>query len=117
MRRIDEVHTAEPTVGAWRTGAVLGHEGVRASRVREMRLMRLMCVAALSPKPATSVKADGRKVFPYLLRGLHITEPNQVWCADITYIPMHGEFMYLAAFMDWATRLVLAWHLLNCMEM
>ena len=75
-----------------------------------------MGLVAVAPRPLTSVKAPFHKVLPYLLRGLRITEPNQVWCADITYIPMRGGFMHLAAVMDWATRFVLSWRLSNCMD-
>ena len=115
MRQIDALHTEDPTHGARRIRATLAHEGVRVGRGRVARLMKLMGIRALSPKPATSVPAKGHRVYPYLLRGMDITRPNQVWCADITYIPMRGGFMYLVAVMDWASRFVLSWRLSNCM--
>jgi len=80
------------------------------------RLMRRMGIAALGPKPRTTKPAPGRKIFPYLLRGLTIDRPNQVWAADITYIPIGRGFLYLVAIMDWASRAVLAWRLSNTMD-
>ena len=115
MRQIDELHTEEPTHGARRIRATLEHEGVRVCRGRVGRLMKLMGIRALSPKPAASAPAKGHRVCPYLLRGIDITRANQVWSADITYIPMSGGYMYLVAVMDWATRFVLSWRLSNCM--
>lgn len=116
MRRIDEVHTEHPTWGSRRMVGALDNDGVRVGRNRVVRLMRLMTIAAVARKPLTSVKAKGHKVFPYLLRGLDIVEPNHVWCSDITYIPMRGGFMHLVAVMDWATRFVPSRRLSNCME-
>ena len=115
MRLIDELHTEDPTRGSRRMVGALSNDGIRVGRNRVVRLMRLMAIMAVAPKPLTSVKAKGHKVYPYRLRGLSITEANHVWCADITYIPMRGGFMYLVAVMDWATRFVLAWRLSNCM--
>ena len=85
-----------------------------AARVR--RLMRLMGLAAIYQRPRTTVPHPEHRVHPYLLRGLLIDRPNQVWCADITYIPMRRGFLYLVAVMDWATRKVLAWRLSNTMD-
>ena len=116
MRAIGEIHTAEPTFGARQIVGALAHEGIRAGRNRVGRLMRVMSISALAPKPMTSVKAKGHKVFPYLLSGLRITEPNHVWCSDITYIRLDRGFLYLVAVMDWATRYVLSWRLSNSMK-
>lgn len=116
MRRIDEIHTTDATFGARRIAGVLQHEGFRADRACVTRLMRVMAVGAVSPKPRTSIPAKGHKVHPYLLRGLRISEANHVWCSDITYIPMRGGFMYLVAVMDWATRFVLSWRLSGGMD-
>ena len=116
MRRMDELHTDRPIYGSRQMVAALQLEGVRTGRKRVRRLMRIMELVAVAPKPATSLAAPSHAVFPYLLRGMAITEPNLVWCADITYIPMRGGFMYLVAVMDWATRFVLSWRLSNCMD-
>ena len=95
---------------------MLRAEGYAINRKRVRRLMRRMGIAALGPKPRTSKPAPGHKVFPYLLRGLTIERPNQVWCADITYIPIGRGFLYLVAVMDWASRAVLSWRLSNTMD-
>ena len=116
MRRIDELHLAHPVRGARQMVLHLRRESVRVGRNRVRRLMRLMGLAAVAPKPSTSVKAPQNKVYPYLLRGLSIERPNQAWCADITYIPMRGGFLYLVAVMDWHTRCVLSWRLSNAMS-
>ena len=115
MRRIDELHTEKPSRGARQIVSTLRLGGVATGRNRVRRLMRIMNIHAWAPKRMTSVKAPHHKVFPYLLRGLAITEPNQVWCSDITYIHLRRGFMYLVAVMDWATRFVLSWHLSNSM--
>src|ERR1035441_1425827 len=79
-------------------------------------LMRILCIEALYPKPNLSRPAPGHEIYPYLLRGISIERPNQVWSTDITYIPMHGGFLYLVAVMDWFSRFVLSWELSNTME-
>jgi putative transposase len=86
------------------------------NRKRVQRLMRLMGIEALGPKPNTSKPAPGHKVYPYLLRGLTIERPNHVWAADITYIPIGEGFLYLVAIIDWASRAVLSWRLSNTMD-
>jgi len=96
--------------------ALLRAEGLAINRKRVQRLMRKMGIAALGPKPRTTKSAPGHKRFPYLLRGLTIDRANQVWCADITYIPIGRGFLYLVAIMDWASRAVLAWRLSNTMD-
>ena len=116
MRRIDELFTGWPFLGSRRMTAMLRAEGYAVNRKRVRRLMRKMGIAALGPKPHTSKPAPGHKIFPYLLRGLAIERANQVWCADITYIPIGRGFLYLVAIMDWASRAVLAWRLSNTIE-
>src|SRR2546430_7388714 len=95
---------------------MLGGDRQAVNRKRVQRLMRKMGIAALGPKPRTSKPAPGHKIFPYLLRGLTIERPNQVWAADITYIPIGRGFLYLVAIIDWASRAVLSWRLSNTMD-
>jgi putative transposase len=116
MRRIDELFTSWPFLGSRRMTAMLRTQGHAVNRKRVRRLMRRMGIAALGPKPRTSKPAPGHKIFPYLLRGVAILRPNQVWCADITYIPIGRGFLYLVAIMDWASRAVLSWRLSNTMD-
>jgi putative transposase len=116
MRRIDEVYLATPFYGARRMVAVLRREGWTVNRKRVRRLMRVMRIEAIYQKPNTSRRHPDHIVYPYLLRGLAIDRPNQVWCADITYIPMSKGFVYLIAVMDWFSRRVLAWRLSTGME-
>jgi len=115
-RRIDELFTAWPFLGSRRMTAMLRAEGVFVNRKRVQRLMRLMGIAALGPKPRTSKPAHGHKIYPYLLRNLTIERANHVWAADITYIPIGRGFLYLVAIIDWASRAVLAWRLSNTMD-
>jgi putative transposase len=116
MRRIDALHLELPFYGSRRMTFALNAEGHGVNRKRVQRLMRLMGIEALVPRPGTSQAAPGHKVHPYLLRGLAITAPNHVWAADITYIPMAHGFLYLVAIIDWASRAVLAWRLSNTMD-
>jgi putative transposase len=116
MRRLDELFTQWPFLGSRRLAQMLREEGHRINRKRVQRLMRQMGIAALGPKPRTSKPAPGHKVYPYLLRDLVIDRPNQVWAADITYIPIGRGFLYLVAIMDWASRAVLSWRLSNTMD-
>ena len=88
-------------------------QGEEVTRKRVQRLMRTMGLEAISPKPRTSTAGTGHKIYPYLLRGKTIDRANQVWAADITYIPMRQGFLYLVAIIDWATRRVLSWRLSN----
>src|SRR5208337_2532865 len=113
MRRIDELHLALPFHGSRRMTFALNKEGHGVNRKRVQRLMRVMGIEALVPRPGTSKAAPRHKIYPYLLRGLKIVEPNHVWAADVTYIPMACGFLYLAAIIDWASRAVLAWRLSN----
>jgi putative transposase len=116
MRRIDELFTAWPFLGSRRMAVMLRAEGYGINRKRVQRLMRKMGIAALGPKPRTTKPAAGHKIYPYLLRGMTIDRPNQVWAADITYVPIGRGFLYLMAVMDWASRAVLAWRLSNTMD-
>jgi len=116
IRRIDELFTAWPFLGSRRMTVMLRAEGRPVNRKRVQRLMRRMGIAALGPKPRTTKPAPGHKIFPYLLRGLAIDRPNQVWAADITYVPIGRGFLYLVAVIDWASRAVLAWRLSNTMD-
>jgi putative transposase len=111
MRRLDELYTACPFYGSRRMAFEL-----KVNRKRVQRLMRLMGIEALGPKPSTSKPASGHKIYPYLLRGLSIDRPNHVWATDITYIPLQHGFFYLVAIMDWASRAVLSWRLSNTMD-
>jgi putative transposase len=116
MRRMDELYLASPFYGSRRMVAVLRREGLVVNRKRVQRLMRVMGLEAIYQKPNTSQGHPDHKVYPYLLRGLIIDRPNQVWCADITYIPMAKGFVYLVAVMDWFSRRVLSWRLSITME-
>ena len=101
MRLIDEEYTRHPFYGSRKMCAYLNRQGYSVNRKRIQRLMQLMCLASVAPKPNTSKKHQAYKVYPYLLRNLIIDHANQVWCADITYIRMQGGFVYLVAIMDW----------------
>src|SRR3954447_15585505 len=116
MRRIDELFTRWTFLGSRRMAAMLRAEGVVINRKRVQRLMRRMGIAALGPKPRTTKPAPGHTIYPYLLRNLAIDRPNQVWAADITYVPIGRGFLYLVAVIDWASRAVLAWRLSNTMD-
>ena len=116
MRRIDELYLEKPFYGSRRMTFELNEEGRGVNRKRVQRLMRLMGLEGLVPRPGTSKAAPGNKIYPYLLRGVSITEPNHVWASDITYIPMANGFLYLVAVIDWASRAVLAWRLSNTMD-
>lgn len=116
MRRIDEIHLQRPFLGSRRLVDALVDEGIGVGRKHVQRLMRLMGLVALYPHKRTSVPAAGHKVYPYLLRGLLINRPNQVWCTDVTYLPMAHGFLYLVAIMDWYSRKVLPWRLSNTMD-
>jgi len=115
-RRIDELFLAHHFLGSRRMARMLSRDGAPVNRKRVQRLMRLMGIEALGPKPNTSKPAPGHKIYPYLLRGLTIERPNHVWAADITYIPIGQGFLYLVAIIDWASRSVLSWRLSNTMD-
>jgi putative transposase len=116
MRLIDEVFLEHPFYGARQMVLHLHRLGHHIGRHRVRRLMGKMGLTPIYQRPRTSLPHPQHLVHPYLLRDLLITRPNQVWCADITYIPMRRGFLYLVAIMDWATRRVLAWRLSNTME-
>jgi len=116
MRRLDELFTAWPFLGSRRMARMLREEGFAINRKRVQRLMRGMGIAALGPKPRTTKPAPGHKIFPYLLRNMTVDRVNQVWAADITYIPIGRGHLYLVAIMDWTSRAVLAWRLSNTMD-
>jgi putative transposase len=116
MRRIDELHLDYPFAGSRMLRDLLRGEGIAIGRERVAAMMRRMGLEALYRRPNTSKPADGHKVYPYLLRGLPVERPNQVWAMDITYIPMARGFVYLAAVVDWFSRRVLAWRLSITLE-
>ncbi len=116
MRRIDALHLDYPFAGSRMLRDLLRSEGVVIGRERVATLMRRMGIAALYRRPNTSKPAPGHKIYPYLLRGLAVERPNQVWAMDITYIPMARGFVYLAAVVDWFSRRVLAWRLSITLE-
>jgi putative transposase len=116
MRRIDELFMELPFFGSRQMRNTLRDEGQRVGRERVRRLMRKMGLMAIYQKPKTSHPHPQHKTYPYLLRHKAITKPNQVWCADITYIPMTRGFLYLVAVMDWHSRAVLSWRLSNTMD-
>jgi putative transposase len=117
MRLMDEAWLKTPFYGARRMAAHLKVLGYTVNIKRIRRLMQLMGIEAVGPKPNLSRAEANAQKYPYLLRGLNITHPNQVWCTDITYIPMSKGFMYLVAIMDWYSRYVLSWELSNSLEL
>jgi putative transposase len=116
MRRIDELHLNYPFAGSRMLRDMLSLQGLEVGRRHVRSLMRRMGIETLYRKPNTSKPAEGHKIYPYLLRGLAITWPNQVWSTDITYIPMARGFVYLAAVVDWFSRRVLSWRLSITMD-
>ena len=116
MRELDRQYLETPFYGSRRMKASLERQGTPVSRKRVQRLMRLMGLRAIYRRPRTSQPAPERRVYPYLLRDLAITRPNEVWAADISYLPMARGFLYLVAIMDWHSRYVLAWRLSNTLE-
>lgn len=116
MRAMDEIHLRLPFYGSRRICDELTEDGHLVNRKCVQRLMRQMGMNALYPGPNTSRAHHAHKVYPYLLRGLDIGHANQVWCADITYIPMRKGFLYLVAIMDWYSRKVLSWRLSNTLD-
>jgi len=117
MDKIDKLYTEDPSRGSRAIAKHLRrHHGIRANRKKIQRLMRVMGIQAVYPKPNTSRPHPGHKVYPYLLRNLSIERPNQVWASDITYIQMERGFMFLVVVMDWRSRKILSWRLSNTME-
>ena len=113
LKRLDRIFTEHPIYGSRRLQVALAREGIEVGRRRIRRLMKKLGLWAITPKPDTSRPHPEHKIYPYLLRGLVIDRPNQVWATDITYLPMQKGFLYLVAILDWATRRVLAWRLSN----
>jgi len=116
MRLLDEEYTAHPFLGSRRLTAWLVGQGERVNRKRVQRLLRLMGLEAIYPKPKLSAARAGHRVYPYLLRKVSIERPDQVWSTDITYVPLASGFMYLAAVLDWFSRYVIAWRLSNTLD-
>jgi len=116
MKLMDRQYLATPFYGARRMAAWLKSQGHKVNRKRVRRLMQTMGLAAIYRHPRTSVPAPGNKIYPYLLRGIEVTRPNQAWAADITYIPMESGFLYLVAIIDWYSRYVLSWSLSNTLD-
>jgi len=116
MSQIDRVFTTYPFFGSRQITAYLPRTGYHAGRHRVRRLMKIIGLEAIYKRPNTSKKHPENRIYPYLLRGMQITRANQVWCADISYIPVKRGFLYLMAIMDWATCKVLSWRLSNTMD-
>jgi len=116
MRKIDELYLQHPCWGSRSMVRQLERQGIEANRKHIQRLMRLMGIEAIYPKPRTSRPHPEHRIYPYLLRGLSIDRPNQVWASDITYIPMDRGFMYLVVVMDWYSRKILSWRISNTLE-
>ena len=116
MRLIDEQYLRTPFYGSRRMAVWLAHQGRLVNRKRVQRLMRLMGIEAIYPRPRTTWRNAEHRVFPYLLRGVAILRPNQVWSTDITFVPLWYGFMYLTAVIDWYSRYVLCWRLSNSLE-
>jgi len=116
MRQLDRLHLEYPFAGSRMLRGLLALQGCKVGRRHVKTLMRRMGIEALYRRPRTTKPEPGHKIHPYLLRGLEITRPNQVWAMDITYIPMAHGFVYLAVVLDWATRRVLSWRLSITME-
>ena len=116
MRRMDELHLELPFAGSRMLRDLLNQEGIVIGRCHVATLMKRLRIKALYTKPSTSKPAPGHKIYPYLLRGLTVDRPNQVWAMDITYVPMARGFVYLAAIIDWFSRRVLSWRLSITLE-
>ena len=116
MKLIDRQYLATPFYGARKIAVWLKNQGYRVNRKRVRRLMRIMGLTAIYRRPRTSKPAPSHKIYPYLLSGMEITRPNQVWAADITYIPMARGFLYLVVIIDWYSRYVLSWRLSNTLD-
>lgn len=116
MKLIDSQYLSTPFYGARRMALWLKERGYKVNRKRIQRLMRIMGLKAIYQHPGTSKPAPGHKIYPYLLRDIKVTRPNQVWTADITYIPMARGFLYLVVIMDWYSRYVISWRLSNTLD-
>ncbi len=116
MQQIDKIHLAIPFYGSRRIRNELRDLGYKINRKAVQRLMRKMRIRAVYPRPRTTVPNKAHRIYPYLLRDIEVTRPNQAWCTDITYIPMAQGFLYLVVIMDWYSRKALSWRLSNSME-
>lgn len=116
IQRLDRLHPDDPSAGSRRMAALLRREGLRINRKRIQRLMRHMGLHGVAPGPRTSTPCPGHKKYPYLLRERTVSRTDEVWCADITYIPMPRGYAYLVAMMDWHSRAVLAWRISNTLD-
>jgi putative transposase len=116
MKLIDRQYLTTPFYGARRMSVWLKNQGHQVNRKRARRLMQIIGLKAIYRRPRTSAPAPGHRIYPYLLNGMEITRPNQVWAADITYIPMARGYLYLVAIMDWYSRYVLSWRLSNTLD-
>ncbi len=116
MYLIDKQRLNTPYYGSRKMRVHLERQGYRINRKRVQRLMRTMGIQAVYPRPRTSIPGDGHKIYPYLLNGLKIDRPNQVWATDISYIPLAKGFMYLVAIIDWYSRKVLSWRVSNTLD-
>lgn len=116
MRLIDAEYTSRPFKGSRQITKWLRRRGEEVNRKRVRRLMGLMGLEAVAPKPRTTWRDEGHRVYPYLLRDLEILRPNQVWATDITYVPLRGGWLYLMAILDWCSRYVLSWRLSNTLD-
>jgi len=116
MRLIDEEYTRHPFYGSRKIKVWLKLQGYKVNRKRAQRLMRIMGIQSIAPKPNTSAPRKEHKIYPYLLKGMKINRPNMVWCSDITYIRLSGGFVYLTAIMDWHSRYVLSWEVSVTMD-
>jgi putative transposase len=116
MRRIDELHLDHPFAGSRMLRDLLCNEGLKVGRLHTRTLMKRIGIEAIYRRPNTSKPQPGHKIYPYLLRDLAVTKPNQVWATDISYIPMKRGFVYLVAILDWFSRRVLAWRLSITLE-
>lgn len=116
MRLIDEIYLEHPAFGARKIRDILQRRGYGIGRIRVRRLMQVMGIESMAPKPNTSKPSKAHKIYPYLLRKLNITKPNQVWAADITYLPLKGSHVYLVAILDLFSRMVLSWEVSVTMD-
>ena len=116
MKLIDQLHLDRPAAGSRQLVDLLHRAGHEVNRKKVRRIMHMLGIQSLAPKPRTTIRQECHKVYPYLLRGLNIDRPNQVWCSDITYVPVQGGYLYLVAVMDWFSRHVLSWRLSNSMD-
>jgi len=116
MRMMDEQYTTTPYYGVERMTAWLPREGVRIGHNKGRRLLRIMGLEAIYPKPRLSVSSPEHTIYPYLLNGIKILRPNQVWATDITYIRLTSGFIYLVAIMDWFSRYVISWRLSTSLD-